>query len=143
VKQDFQVADTLINIKRMLNRDKFIENFDIYLTTYKDSFCAVNTTLFGADYESPNIFSTAEDVSQIVDKIRFNTFLNKDVITMLVGILGDLLYKIGIFRIFEHKRLSWIITILAVIIGLFIIYLMYTKANSASQEVERTMTITK
>lgn len=219
--QSYTITDTLKWIKNLEKVGKKVESTEIFITSFKDSICPIDLTLFGPDYAKQNIITTAEDVSKITERIRFNTYLDKEIskkhpdffyqiapidsliveyygytefspsiypvpdsislsaiyywnkeklkyiinndltfhahfpdmdnsqeakifimsmlITMFIGILGDLFYRLFLYKIFEHKKFSWILTIILLIVGLYLCFNFYTRTPSNSQEMSGAM----
>lgn len=75
---DIKVIGGFYKISEMyIDFDSF-KTQDVYISSKKDSACYVYSYLYGDTFERPRVITTMEDVSKIVEKLRFSTFLNNN-----------------------------------------------------------------
>lgn len=186
------------------------KNHNVFLSSNLDSACYVYSYLNSSDFDQPKILQTMEDVSKIVEKLRFNTYFDKDsipapvdsiifeyngymeiseaiypkpdsislssliywdknkidyilnndlvfhvhfpdmeniqeakifilsmLVTMFFGMLGNITYRIGIYKIWKNKILSYIITLLSILIIAVCIYTILFHAHANASDVQK------
>ncbi len=198
---DMKIIGGFYKISEMDTDFDSFKTQDVYISSNKDSACYVYSYLFGDTFERPRVLTTMEDVSKIVEKLRFSTFLNNNtysnptdsiifeyngyieisesiypkpdsisltsiyywdknkidyilkndlvfhvhfpdmeniqeakifilsmLVTMFLGMLGNIMYKLGVYKIWRYKKASYIITI---IITLLILVCAFTILHNA------------
>ena len=198
---DMKIIGGFYKISEMtIDFDSF-KTQNVYISSNKDSVCYVYSYLFGDAFMRPSVISTMEDVSKIVEKLRFSSFLNNNnysnptdsiifeyngyieisesiypkpdsisltsifywdknkidyilkndlvfhvnfpdmgniqeakifilsmLVTMFLGMLGNIIYKLGVYKIWKNEKASYIITI---IITVFILVCAFAILHNA------------